>query len=281
MGEISMGQGSSGNGFAKRHPVLIRFALIGVGGLFGVFAMVAILIYPEQVRPVADAPDPLEDFSKRYGVDLSPLLLRGAEMVVAESDATGNQEGHGAQEGEIADLRPIADVSALPKPLQRGAEDLNQAVDEMVLSMATLLEDPKSKSSYEKSVDLLNIHIDCQQACASFERQVHDYTAEFGSRETSDLYASLNESWRELEAFQNNVLLSILIANEQWESAARHCWQQGGYDLTHDPEWWDREVFYLRKNGLSGRAMLAYRTVMPVFDRWKRRLSRSQSDETR
>jgi hypothetical protein len=232
---------------------LRRWALVLVGFLLLPVLLLAVLIGPDQVRPVAEASVVIAPFAE---ADASEGLENGREKhVPAELEQEGKMPPS-AEERFIEYLRPIPDTSSLPDHLQAPAREWNQKNEELARALyrqwMAAMQEEDSGRHFATGTHSSWLHL---------WRHYHE-------RFPPSSYADHGQRWHDTYL---QVRLATAVEHENWMDAASLCATAGwraskSGDKEREDTSWDEESGYLRKGGWKERYRLAQRSLKRRVD---------------
>ncbi len=235
--------------------------------LLAILLLLGVPVVRDQIRVVEPPPeDPARIVADRYG--RVPHVDSGREESVPSAavadpaeQVAGADEAASPRTDAAQALLPVGDVDRLPEPLREPGRAYNETIDRLVLDFVALALNGGAMTFEEARGEWMRIQEERFHASEDFDAAIEGLAPGPGVREEIEAAGKSTEAeWSEL-AWRS--WLAVSVAHERWDSAAGACWALGGGDPSHDPEWWDQEMYYLRKAGPRGRAFLALRTVMP------------------
>jgi hypothetical protein len=299
-------------------PKLVRRLLIFAACGFGVILVVlAILIVPDQVRRVPEpkidlrrlsAADTIDEAIPAPSVETAPVSSASAVDAETSRPSPAFDSGRGIDpvlyEALRARLHPIPNPSRLPEETRSIAEEWNRAMDDVTSALL--------------AIDAASARIDWDEAVADLFRLEHregnvmaTYAEQLGW-DSEDLLTlarderpsesrrdgllaqawECGQTWDDVSAA---VRARIAAEKGMWEDAAGGCAMLAGVpEPDKKSAWWEAEVYYWRKAGIKGRAILAVHSAMPaivpvarVFDdtigkpRERRRIQRNVDEQKR
>ena len=241
----------------------------------------AILIVPEQLRDVSDfsisfqLPEKEEADSPR-NEEADTALIPPSEAA-AENRSTSETWETGSFTLSLSsettspplvvkilpkDYRLIPDFSIIAEEHLDSARELNLAADAYTSTLLSLfqdLDDLTFGETWNKLGDARETFDDVWDKCRD-ERKFPFSQYKVERQELHRLYDALQ--------------LKLAIDFEDWESAGVTCWRLGMRDDKWDAftsleyrksPWWAAEIYFYRKCGLKGNALIAVRSVSPVL----------------
>jgi hypothetical protein len=222
---------------AARSQVLRRLGLIAGFGFLVTAIPLLVVVVPDQVRSVPQPSNPMALF-----VDEGLLsAAQGADDEVEAApvgvpSATETASAPQKKVGRKFFIMP--DISDWPDDLQVLARRWEQEQTARLESMLT--------------VPVRTKHLTFEEALSELHRVSASYNKEYGRALPAHYSAILGDAVLPVYAnIYNEVVHSLYVVREEWDAAAFTCMDRD----------WDMAVYYWRKDGLRGRALLAVRSL--------------------
>lgn len=212
----------------------------------------------DQLRPVT--PPPADQ--GRVVVELYGTPPATPEEHASAAQPPAEPERAPSPNAARAHLAPIPDVMDVPEPFRAASWAYNEAVDKAASDMVALAQNAGDMAFWDAYRAYFDIKRDRDAAAEAFAAAIA--MIEFRPGMLGKTSRSAPREWL---ALCDRTMLAIAVSHESWELAAMQC-EDLARGRAYDPEWWDQEVYYLRKAGLRGRAWLAWRTMTPHFEAW-------------